>query len=71
MSNIEKISSSYILKEIFSFLKIAQIIDIIIYNKKLHEDLGIGIEDYKKKVENIEQEKEMEKELNVFYLQIL
>jgi len=54
MSNIEKISSSYILKEIFSFLKITQIIDIIIYNKKLHEDLGIGIEDYKKKVENIE-----------------
>jgi len=46
MTNIEKIKSVYTLKEIFSFLKTIQIINIIIYNKKLHKDLGVDIEDY-------------------------
>ena len=42
------IKSSYILKEIFSFLNIEKKLNIIIYNKQLQKDCGIDIEDYKK-----------------------
>ncbi len=47
------IKSSYILKEILSLLNIERQLKIIIYNKQLQKELGIGIEDYKKKVEYI------------------
>ena len=43
------IKSSYILKEILSLLNIERQLKIIIYNKQLQKELGIGIEDYKKK----------------------
>ena len=44
----ESIKSLYNLKEIFSFLDIKQKLNIIIYNKKLQENLDILFEDYKK-----------------------
>ena len=46
---IEKsIESSYILKNIFSYLSEKQKLKIIIYNKHLQKKLDINIEDYKK-----------------------
>ena len=47
VKNINSIKSSYILKEVFSFLNINLKLDIVIYNKQLQGDLGIDIENYK------------------------
>ena len=46
--NIEDIKSSYIIKEILSFLYKKQLLDMIIYNKKLQKLFEVDIEDYKK-----------------------
>ena len=46
--NIEDIKSSYIIKEVFSFLSKKQKLNIIIYNKQLQNICGFDIEDYKK-----------------------
>ena len=45
---IEDIKSSYIIKEVFSFLSKKQKLNMIIYNKRLQNILGVDIEDYKK-----------------------
>ena len=45
--NIRDIKSSYIIKEIFSFLHERRKLDVIIYNKQLQEILHIDIEDFK------------------------
>ena len=42
------IKSSYILKNIFSFLDNKEIYEIIIYNKQIQANLQINIDDYKK-----------------------
>jgi hypothetical protein len=47
-AGINRIRSSYILKEIFSFLEPREKLDIIIYNRKLKENLEISIQDYKR-----------------------
>ena len=44
----KSIESSYILKDIFSFLSEKRKLKIIIYNKHLQKKLDINIEDYKK-----------------------
>ena len=46
--NIEDIKSSYIIKEVFSFLSKKQKLNMIIYNKNLQNIFGVNIEDYKK-----------------------
>ena len=46
--NLRNIKSSFIIKRIFSFLEKRDILDIIIYNKKLQKICLIDIEDYKK-----------------------
>ena len=46
--NLKNIKSSYILKNIFSFLYEKQKLEIIVYNKELQKNLLICIEDYKK-----------------------
>ena len=46
--NIEEIKSSYIIKEVLSFLSKKQKLNVIIYNKKLQKIFGVCIEDYKK-----------------------
>ena len=46
--NIRRIKSSYIIKEVFSFLYEKQKLNMIIYNKRLQNILGVDIEDYKK-----------------------
>ena len=48
IKNIEDIKSSYIIKEVFSFLNEKEKFNIIIYNKYLQNIFGINIEDYKK-----------------------
>jgi len=45
---ITSIKSSYISKEIFSFLKIENLLKVIIYNKKLQNKFGYNLEYYKK-----------------------
>ena len=45
--NYKYIKSSYIIKEIFSFLNIKQKLNVIIYNKELQNICLINIEDYK------------------------
>ena len=45
--NIRDINSSFIIKNIFSFLSKEQKLSIIIYNKDLQKKLNINIEDYK------------------------
>ena len=47
-SNINSIKSTYILKEVFSFLYEKQKLNVIIYNKKLQKKLDVDIEEYKK-----------------------
>ena len=44
---LESIKSTYILKEIFSFLNAKEKLNIIIYHKKMQKELKINIEDYK------------------------
>ena len=44
----DDIKSSYILKDIFSYLNTKQKLNLILYNKKLQKKLGVGIENYKK-----------------------
>ena len=44
----ESIESSYILKDIFSFLSEKQKLNIIIYNKHLQQKLDINIKNYKR-----------------------
>ena len=63
--DLRAIKSSYIKKGIFSFLNEKQILKMIIYSKELQKIFLIGIEDYKKKVENIKQEEKMEKGKNI------
>ena len=63
--DLRAIKSSYIKKGIFSFLNEKQILKMIIYSKELQKICLIGIEDYKKKVENIKQAEKMEKEKNI------
>ena len=46
---ITSIKSSYILKNIFSFLKIENLLNLIIYNKQLQKEYGYNIENYKEK----------------------
>ena len=58
----EGIKSIYTLKEILSSVRTNRKMNIIIYNKLLQKKIRIDIEDYKKKVENIKQIKEQEKE---------
>ena len=48
IKNIEDIKSSYIIKEVFSFLSKKQKLNNIIYNKQLQNICGFDIEDYKK-----------------------
>ena len=45
---LEDIKSSYMIKEVFSFLYKKYKLNIIIYNKKLQKRLEVNIEDYKK-----------------------
>ena len=45
--NLENIKSSYILKDIFSYLNKKQKLNLIIYNKQLQKIIGVDIEDYK------------------------
>ena len=45
---IESIKSSYVLKDIFSFLSEKQKLKIIIYNKNLQKKIDINIENYKR-----------------------
>jgi len=47
--DLRAIKSSYIQKQIFSFLNEKQNLKMIIYNKKLQKLCLVGIEDYKKK----------------------
>ena len=47
IKNIEDIKSSYIKKEVFSFLSKKQKLNIIIYNKQLLNICGFDIEYYK------------------------
>ena len=63
--DLKAIKSSYIKKRIFSFLNEKQNLKMIIYSKELQKICSIGIEDYKKKVENIKQAEKMEKEKNI------
>ena len=44
----DDIKSSYIIKEVFSFLKEKNKLNIIIYNRELQKIIGVDIEDYKK-----------------------
>ena len=46
---ITSIKSSFILKIIISFLKIENVLNLIIYNKQLQKKFGYNIEDYKEK----------------------
>ena len=46
--NIKDIKSIFILKIIFSFLSKKQILNMIIYNKKLQKMFLVDIKDYKK-----------------------
>ena len=50
---INSIKSSFILKKVILNLSEIKKLDLIIYNKKLQKTLGLKIEHYKKKVENI------------------
>ena len=63
--DLRVIRSSYIKKRIFSFLNEKQYLKMIIYNKELQKICLIGIEDYKKKVENIKQAEKKEKGKNI------
>ena len=47
--DLKAIKSTYIIKEIFSFLNEKQNLKTIIYNKELQKICSIGIEDYKRK----------------------
>ena len=44
----EEIKSSYIIKEIFSYLKEKKKLNIVIYNKQIKKIIGVDIEDYMK-----------------------
>ena len=46
--NLKDIKSSYIIKEVFSFLEEKQKLNMIIYNKELQKMLLVDLEDYKK-----------------------
>ena len=48
IKNEKSIKSFYILEDIFSFLPVKQILNLIIYNKYLQKKFDINIEDYKK-----------------------
>ena len=63
---IYNIKSDYVLKKIFSLINIKQKLTLIMYNKQLQKKLGVDIEDYKKKVENIKQLKRMGKGGNIY-----
>ena len=63
--DLRAIKSSYIKNQIFSFLNEKQKLKMIIYSKELQKIYSIGIEDYKKKVENIKQAEKMEKGKNI------
>ena len=61
-SDISKLSSDYILKEIFSYIKYKEIFKLIKYNKALQKRLFISNENYKKecdlpKYEYVKEEK--------------
>jgi len=45
---IDAINSSYIIKNLFSFLYEKQKLKLIVYNKNIQNKLGIDIEHYKK-----------------------
>ena len=47
-TNIEDIKSSFVLKQVFSFLSKKQILRLAIYNNKLQNIFSIDINDYKK-----------------------
>ena len=47
-AKISNIKSPFILKKIFSILYITKKLDLIIYNKKIQNQLFIGLDDYKK-----------------------
>ena len=44
----ENIKSSYIIKEVFSYIKEKKKLNMIIHNKQLQKIIGVDIEDYKK-----------------------
>ena len=44
--NLADIKSLYVIKNIFSFIKEEQSLNMIIYNKKLQKRLLVNIEDY-------------------------
>ena len=46
--NIKNVKSSFIIKEIFSFLCLKKKLNMIIYNKKLQKIFLVDIENYKK-----------------------
>ena len=61
-SDISKLSSDYILKEIFTYIKYKEILKLIKYNKSLQKRLFISNENYKKecdlpKYEYVKEEK--------------
>ena len=66
--NIEKeIKSNYILKGVFSFLSVKQILNMIIYNKQLQKKFNVDIEDYKR-VSGKYKVKEMEMVKNIIFM---
>ena len=48
-TNIDKISNKFILKSLFSYLNYKDILRLVKYNKKLQNNLGFNLENYKKK----------------------
>ena len=48
-TNIDKISNNYILKSLFSYLNYKDILRLVKYNKKLQNNLGFNLENYKMK----------------------
>ena len=46
--NIMDIKSSYIIKDIFSYINTKQKLNVLMYNKQLQELIGVEKEDYKK-----------------------
>ena len=46
-SDIRKINSKYIIKEVFDFLEQRILLKTIKYNKKIQNDLNISLKDYK------------------------
>ena len=48
-TNIDKISNKFILKSLFSYLNYKDILRLVKYNKKLQNNLGFNLENYKMK----------------------